>query len=218
MSEKEGFAERWSRRKAEARRNGSAPSAPQRDEAQAAAAPVEPAPPEDRRHGLPADETASAAAAPEGEAPFDPATLPPVESLTAASDYRDFLRTEVPRQLRRKALRHLWRSDPVFANLDGLLEYGEDYSKLGMVETGVTSAWQAGRGFAGQVLDTLTQAAPGDTGDRTSPTPEPPAAPPQVPLETAEPMKRMDFSTPTEADDETSVAAGEGGAERAGGS
>jgi hypothetical protein len=24
-------------------------------------------------------------------------------------------------------LRKLWRSDPVFANLDGLVEYGEDY-------------------------------------------------------------------------------------------
>ena len=31
--------------------------------------------------------------------------------------------------MRNAALRKLWSSDPVYANLDGLLEYGEDFAE-----------------------------------------------------------------------------------------
>jgi hypothetical protein len=34
----------------------------------------------------------------------------------------------VPDGVRNEALRKLWQSDPVFANLDGLVEYGEDFA------------------------------------------------------------------------------------------
>ena len=54
--------------------------------------------------------------------------LPALESLTKNSDFRAFMRPGVPEELRNRALRKLWASDPVYANLDGLLEYGEDFA------------------------------------------------------------------------------------------
>ncbi|MDX6752256.1 DUF3306 domain-containing protein [Geminicoccaceae bacterium 1502E] len=153
MSDEQGFIGRWARRKAEVQRA----AAPVTEPAPPAPAPVfeaahEPSPEPTIGDGPAAARPPSQGAGSAPERAFDPASLPPVESLTASSDYRDFLRAEVPAQLRRQALRHLWRSDPVFANLDGLLEHGEDYSTLGMVETKVSSAWKLGRGFAEELL------------------------------------------------------------------
>lgn len=53
----------------------------------------------------------------------DIANLPDVESLTYESDFTAFLREGVPDQLKQAALRKLWTSDPVLANLDGLNDY-----------------------------------------------------------------------------------------------
>ena len=62
--------------------------------------------------------------------PEDPLQdLPPVETLTKDSDFSAFMRPGVPEELRNAALRKLWESDPVYANLDGLLEYGEDFAE-----------------------------------------------------------------------------------------
>ena len=61
--------------------------------------------------------------------PADPLEdLPALETLTKDSDFRAFMRPGVPEELRNQALRKLWGSDPVYANLDGLLEYGEDFA------------------------------------------------------------------------------------------
>src|SRR3546814_8004411 len=45
------------------------------------------------------------------------------------------------------ALQRLWRLDPVFANLDGLLEYGEDYTDAATVVENLKTAYRVGRGF-----------------------------------------------------------------------
>jgi hypothetical protein len=69
------------------------------------------------------------AAAGSPEPPADPLEdLPALETLTKDSDFRAFMRPGVPEELRNQALRKLWGSDPVYANLDGLLEYGEDFA------------------------------------------------------------------------------------------
>ena len=60
--------------------------------------------------------------------PIRPEDLPDIESLDEHSDFTVFLKKGVPEALRRQALQRLWRSNPVFANLDGLAEYDEDYS------------------------------------------------------------------------------------------
>jgi Protein of unknown function (DUF3306) len=84
------------------------------------------------------DEAAHRATAPPpGAAPLQPVPepedplkdLPALDSLTKDSDFRPFMREGVPEELRNQALRKLWASDPVYANLDGLLEYGEDFGE-----------------------------------------------------------------------------------------
>ncbi|MBL6077011.1 DUF3306 domain-containing protein [Belnapia sp. T18] len=68
---------------------------------------------------------------PQAEAPppaFDPDSLPPVESLTEASDITAFLRAEVPAALRRAALRRAWTLDPSIRDFVGPADYAWDYN------------------------------------------------------------------------------------------
>lgn len=73
--------------------------------------------------------------------------LPPLESLTADSDYTAFMRPGVAEGTRNAALQKLWRSDPVFANLDGLVEYGENYAAAFKVSAAVRTAYRVARGM-----------------------------------------------------------------------
>jgi len=90
----------------------------QREARAAQAAPEPPAPPP--------------APAAEGEAPakrvLTDADMPPLETLTADSDFSQFLSEGVSDALRRAALRKLFHL-PAFNITDGLAEYDEDYSK-----------------------------------------------------------------------------------------
>jgi len=56
--------------------------------------------------------------------------LPAVDTLTEDSDFSRFMADDVPELLRKAALRKLWRSSPVFAVLDGLNDYDEDFNKI----------------------------------------------------------------------------------------
>jgi hypothetical protein len=127
----EGFLQRWSRRKAEARDAPEEPAAVEKQEGAAAAAPaaVDPPPEED------------------GEVAVDLDALPDIDSLTYESDFTGFMRKGVPPELRKRALQKLWRSNPTLANLDGLVEYGGDYTKIGMAKQVVRTAYQVGRGM-----------------------------------------------------------------------
>jgi hypothetical protein len=108
--DKEDFVSRWSRRKIEARK--------------AEEKPPEPAP---APAAVPAVSSANAAATlPNAPAP---AELPPVESLKGlASEYRDFMKPGVDENLKRSALKQLFR-DPHFENFERFAEYCEDYTK-----------------------------------------------------------------------------------------
>jgi len=75
------------------------------------------------------------------------AELPDIDKLDADSDYTAFLQEGVPDELKRLALKALWRSSPELANLDGLNDYDEDYSILEAVVETVKSAYQAGKGY-----------------------------------------------------------------------
>lgn len=77
--------------------------------------------------------------------------LPPVESLTYESDFTPYLSPSVPEELRQQALRKLWRSNPVLANLDGLDACYQDYSMIGKVEEAVETLYQIGRGMVDSV-------------------------------------------------------------------
>ena len=65
-------------------------------------------------------------AQPAAEAP-PPEPLPPVESLTADSDYKPFMLPEVDPGVKRAALKQLFK-DPQFNVMDGLDTYIDDFS------------------------------------------------------------------------------------------
>jgi hypothetical protein len=97
--------------------------------------------------------------------------LPDPETLGKDADFTRYLKDGVPEALQRRALRALWRSDPVLANLDGLNDYDEDYRQVGTVAKVVRTAWRAGRGYAHE------DAAATDTaGDDATPAEGNPAA------------------------------------------
>ena len=59
----------------------------------------------------------------------------------------------VPVRLRNRALRKLWISNPVLANLDELIDYGDDYTNAAAVLENIQTAYQVGRGFVDKVAD-----------------------------------------------------------------
>lgn len=86
----------------------------------------------------------------DAESKLTEADLPSIDGLTAQSDYTVFLQKNVPETLRKAALRKLWGSDPVLANLDGLNDYDDDYT----VVTAMTmddTLYRVGRGLLDDV-------------------------------------------------------------------
>ncbi|MEQ8332491.1 DUF3306 domain-containing protein [Nisaea sp.] len=135
-----GFLARWSQRKGSAR---IAETATPRDK-RGGAAPVLPEEaPEDQ---LPALVTGDERPLSEEERELVD-TLPDIEALDADSDFTPFMQSKVPEFLRRRALQVLWRSNPVLANVDGLVDYGEDFTDAARVIEGMQTAYRVGKGF-----------------------------------------------------------------------
>ena len=134
MSERdEGFARRWSRLKREAQE----------------AAPQE-APPADLPVPVAADAPPPDAGETPEEKPFDPESLPPVESLTKDSDYSVFMRPEVPEDLRQRALRRLWAADAILSAPDPLDMHNIDYNAVPTFPDGFKSLVEAGDELLGE--------------------------------------------------------------------
>ncbi len=77
------------------------------------------------------------------------AGLPAIDSLTPDSDFTPFLADRVPEFIRRRALSVLWRSNPVFANLDGLNDYDEDFNIIDkLINIAKDSSYRVGKGYA----------------------------------------------------------------------
>ena len=73
--------------------------------------------------------------------------LPDPDTLKPGDDFTAFLRDVVPEHLRRRALRRLWRSNPVLANLDGLNDYDGDYTNAATDAPGLKTAYRVGKGL-----------------------------------------------------------------------
>src|SRR5262245_560294 len=103
MNDPENFISRWSRRKRDAG--------------------DEKAQPEDKKT---ADEASLKSPQPGAASPpvpeFDPASLPPIESIEAGTDISAFMRSGVPSALRHAALRRAWSADPAIRDFLGLNE------------------------------------------------------------------------------------------------
>ena len=77
--------------------------------------------------------------------------LPDPDSLAEGDDFSVFLKKAVPERIRIRALRRLWTTNPVLANLDGLIEYGEDFSDAATVIENLQTAYRVGEGMARHV-------------------------------------------------------------------
>ncbi|WP_319546975.1 DUF3306 domain-containing protein [Ruegeria conchae] len=77
--------------------------------------------------------------------------LPDPDTLQAGDDVSGFMAKAVPDRLRRRALRRLWRLNPVLANVDGLVDYGEDYTDAACVIENLQTAYQVGKGMLAHV-------------------------------------------------------------------
>jgi len=114
MSDAEAFLARWSRRKRDTAPDGREHSNPK------------------NAHSDAASDASSAALSPrEAQAPVDPASLPSIETIDAASDIRAFLAAGVPADLTRAALRRAWSSDPAIRDFVGLSENSWDFNASG---------------------------------------------------------------------------------------
>jgi TorA maturation chaperone TorD len=59
---------------------------------------------------------------------FDPASLPPLQSITAGTDIRSFLGSNVPLELTKAALRRAWVTDPAIRDFIGIAESQWDFN------------------------------------------------------------------------------------------
>ncbi len=123
-----GFLQRWSRRKQSEGQSGSV-------DQEATPAPETPllTPEEEEARRLELEEYVN--------------NLPDPDTLDYEADYTPFLKDGVPEELKGRALQRLWRSHPTLANLDGLIEYGEDYTDAAMVGKAIRTIYKVGIGM-----------------------------------------------------------------------
>ncbi len=74
--------------------------------------------------------------------------LPNPDSMQAGDNFSVFMNRAVPDRLRRRALRVLWNSNPVLANLDELVDYGEDFTDAATIVENMQTVYQIGKGAA----------------------------------------------------------------------
>lgn len=116
--------------------------------------------------------------------------LPDPDTLGPGDDFAAFMQAALPDHIRRKALRRLWGTNPVLANLDNLVDYGDDFTDAATVVENMQTVYQVGKGMVTQVMDTLETIT-----DETDP-PEPEADPPAQLVEATLPPPTDDTPPP----------------------
>lgn len=70
-----------------------------------------------------------------------------IESLDYEADFTPFMKKGVPDLMRQAALRQLWRSNPILANLDGMNDYDENFHLAHKVLENIQTAYKVGEGY-----------------------------------------------------------------------
>ncbi len=109
----------------------------------------------------------------EPEAAFDPASLPPVESLGPGSDIAAFLKKGVPAALRRAALRRIWTADPKIKGFREVADYDWDFNAPGY---GALLPTDDAKAAAERLFARMRQP---EVAAEEKPLPEPVATPPE---------------------------------------
>jgi hypothetical protein len=148
---------------------------------------------------------------------FDPASLPPVDSIAAGSDVSAFLRPGVPADLARAALRRAWVADPAirdfigpsenawdFTAPDGVPGFGplraiDDAWRLAAQLTGATpaAAPETARAATARSADIApaSNAAQQSPSPAAPPDPGPPRPAPDAAMQQNEPIEPRDISS-----------------------
>lgn len=98
--------------------------------------------------------------------------LPEPETLGADGDFKAFLAEGVPQRLKTRALRCLWRSNPVLACLDGLNDYDDDFTGDGLNGGPLRTAYQVGKGLRAHVEEVARQAEAAAAAAERAPEPD----------------------------------------------
>lgn len=112
------------------------------------------------------------------------AGLPEPEALESPEAVREFLKAELPQRLKTRALRHLWRMNPVLANLDGLVDYGDDFTDSATVVENLQTVYQVGKGMFVKLEEMVAEALETEDEQEADPSDfvaEHPAAPIDLP-------------------------------------
>ncbi len=91
--------------------------------------------------------------------------LPDPDNFEEGDDFKAFMSGVVPERLRRRALRRLWTTNPTLANLDGLIDYGEDYTDSATVVENLQTAYQVGKGMLEHLKKIAEEASENDQAD-----------------------------------------------------
>lgn len=131
--------------------------------------------------------------------------LPDPDSLGLGDDFKGFMSKAVPERLRKRALRKLWRSNPVLACVDGLNDYDDDYLTQSLGQGAIKTSYQVGKGMLAHLLEVERQANAALEADPISQEPDDEAvvevaepSEPQIELttESAEPNDEAAPTTP----------------------
>lgn len=92
--------------------------------------------------------------------------LPDPDTLVKGDDFKRFMETGIPSRLRNRALRRLWVSDPVLANVDMLVDYGEDFTDAATVIENMQTVYEVGKGAARRVREELDAALAAEEAEK----------------------------------------------------
>ena len=70
-----------------------------------------------------------------------------LDKLNEESDFSVFMKAGVPELLKKRAMASLWRTSPVFANVDGLVDYDDDFASPDLIMKTFKSAYEIGKGY-----------------------------------------------------------------------
>ncbi len=109
--------------------------------------------------------------------------LPAPEAMERPEEVQTLLRATVPQRLKTRALRRLWRLNPVLANIDGLVDYGEDFTDAATVIEDLQTLYSVGKGMVSR-LDEAFETVAGAREDPAETTAEEPDEPSETAPET----------------------------------
>lgn len=134
------FLSRWSQRKVEAKRKDTANREPLQTED-----------PEDLADDASKQLTAEEMDLLSDEQLLDHFDLPDPDTLKQGDDFTVFMKSAIPARIRNLALRKLWLSNPVLANVDMLVDYGDDFTDAATVMPDMKTAYQVGKGIVRKI-------------------------------------------------------------------